>query len=69
MSSRRPERQARWGATGSGGRDNSDYNLEAFVPVETTLVDHLAGQLALAVCDTAPRKFSQNHIDLVDYGG
>jgi RNA polymerase sigma-54 factor len=37
-----------WGTTGSGGRDNSDYNLEAFVPVETTLVDHLAGQLALA---------------------
>src|SRR3954462_1338734 len=33
-----------WGATGSGGRDTSDYNPEAFVPVETTLVDHLAGQ-------------------------
>jgi RNA polymerase sigma-54 factor len=32
----------RLGHNGSGGRDNSDYNLEAFVPVEITLVDHLA---------------------------
>jgi RNA polymerase sigma-54 factor len=58
-----------WGATGSGGRDNSDYNLEAFVPVETTLVDHLAGQLALAVSDPARRMIGQYLIDLVDEAG
>ena len=58
-----------WGTTGSGGRDNSDYNLEAFVPVETTLVDHLAGQLALAVPDPARRMIGQYLIDLVDEAG
>ena len=58
-----------WGTTGSGGRDNSDYNLEAFVPVETTLVDHLAGQLALAVADPVRRMIGQYLIDLVDEAG
>ena len=58
-----------WGTTGSGGRDNSDYNLEAFVPVETTLVDHLAGQLALAVPDPVRRMIGQYLIDLVDEAG
>jgi RNA polymerase sigma-54 factor len=58
-----------WGTTGSGGRDNSDYNLEAFVPAETTLVDHLAGQLALAVADPVRRMIGQYLIDLVDEAG
>ena len=34
-------------------RDDGDYNLEAFVSAETTLADHLAEQLALAVADPA----------------
>ena len=35
----------------AGGRDDGDYNLEAFVSAETTLADHLAEQLALAIAD------------------
>jgi len=58
-----------WATTGSGGRDNSDYNLEAFVPVEITLVDHLAEQLALAVVDPVHRMIGQYLIDLVDETG
>jgi RNA polymerase sigma-54 factor len=54
---------------GAGGRDNSEYNLEAFVSVETTLADHLAEQLALAVSDPARRMIGQYLIDLVDEAG
>src|SRR5262249_11438750 len=50
-----PAGYSEWASTGTGGRDNSDYNLEAFVSVETTLADHLAEQLALAVADPARR--------------
>ncbi|HEX4827596.1 MAG TPA: RNA polymerase sigma-54 factor, partial [Xanthobacteraceae bacterium] len=46
-----PTGYSEWASTGAGGRDNSDYNLEAFVSVETTLADHLAEQLALTVVD------------------
>src|SRR5499427_3084552 len=58
-----------WASTGTGGRDNSDYNLEAFVSVETTLADHLAEQLALTVVDPARRMIGQYLIDLVDEAG
>src|SRR5215470_18100099 len=50
-----PTGYSEWASTGAGGRDNSDYNLEAFVSVETTLADHLAEQLALTVVDPARR--------------
>ena len=33
-----------WTGIGPAGRNNNDYNLEAFVSVETTLADHLAEQ-------------------------
>src|SRR4030095_15268458 len=58
-----------WAGIGAGGRDNSDYNLEAFVSVETTLADHLAEQLALTVADPARRMIGQYLIDLVDEAG
>ncbi len=58
-----------WAGTGAGGRDSGDYNLEAFVSAETTLVDHLAEQLALAVADPARRMIGQYLIDLVDEAG
>ena len=58
-----------WAGTGAGGRDNGDYNLEAFVSVETTLADHLAEQLALAVADPVRRMIGQYLIDLVDEAG
>ncbi len=58
-----------WAGTGAGGRDSGDYNLEAFVSAETTLTDHLAEQLALAVADPARRMIGQYLIDLVDEAG
>src|SRR5438132_8429987 len=64
-----PPGYSEWASTGVGGRDNSDYNLEAFVSVEATLVDHLAEQLALAVVDPARRMIGQYLIDLVDEAG
>ena len=64
-----PAGYSEWASTGAGGRDNNDYNLEAFVSVETTLADHLAEQLALAVVDPARRMIGQYLIDLVDEAG
>src|SRR5262249_20545075 len=64
-----PPGYSEWASTGAGGRDNSDYNLEAFVSVETTLADHLAEQLALTVIDPARRMIGQYLIDLVDEAG
>jgi RNA polymerase sigma-54 factor len=43
--------------------------VEAFLPVETTLADHLARQLALTVADPARRMIGQYLIDLVDDAG
>jgi RNA polymerase sigma-54 factor len=54
---------------GGGARDGGDYNIEAFLKVETTLADHLAAQLALAVVDPARRMIGQFLIDLVDEAG
>jgi RNA polymerase sigma-54 factor len=58
-----------WAGIGTGGRENGDYNLEAFVSVEATLADHLAEQLALTVVDPARRMIGQYLIDLVDEAG
>lgn len=55
--------------TGSGGREDGDYNLEAFVSAETTLADHLAAQLALAISDPVQRMIGQYLIDMVDEAG
>jgi len=58
-----------WTGIGPARRNNNDYNLEAFVSVETTLADHLAEQLALTVADPARRMIGQYLIDLVDEAG
>lgn len=58
-----------WAGVGSGGRDDEGYNLEAFVPAELTLADHLEGQLALAVTDPVLRLIGHNLIDLIDEAG
>jgi RNA polymerase sigma-54 factor len=58
-----------WSGTGSGGRDDGDYNLEAFVSAETTLADWLREQLTLAVSDPVRRMIGQYLIDLVDESG
>jgi RNA polymerase sigma-54 factor len=58
-----------WSSTGASRREDDDYNLEAFVSVETTLADHLAEQLALAIADPARRMIGQYLIDMVDEAG
>jgi RNA polymerase sigma-54 factor len=60
---------AEWGSGGSARSDASDYNLEAFVSAETTLADHLAEQLALAISEPARRMIGQYLIDMVDEAG
>jgi RNA polymerase sigma-54 factor len=62
-----PAGYAEW-ARGSG-RESGDYNIEAFLSVETTLAGHLAEQLALTVADPARRMIGQFLIDLVDDAG
>lgn len=58
-----------WASVGSGGRDDSEYNLEAFVSAERTLPEHLAEQLALAINDPVRRIIGQHLIDTVDETG
>jgi RNA polymerase sigma-54 factor len=63
-----PAAYSEWSGVGTGGRDG-EYNLEAYVTAETTLADHLAEQLALAVADPVRRMIGQHIIDLVDEAG
>ena len=58
-----------WASVGSGGSADNDYNLESFVSAETTLADHLARQLTLAITDPVQRIIGQHLIDLVDEAG
>ena len=48
---------------------SDDYNLEAFVAGETTLADHLANQLGLAVTDPALRLIGGTIINEIDEAG
>ncbi len=68
-SARVARRYSEWAGVGAGGRDDGDYNLEAFVSAEITLVDHLAEQLALAIADPVRRMIGRHLIDLVDEAG
>ena len=64
-----PAGYSEWAAVGAGGRDDGEYNLEAFVPAETTLADWLHEQLMLAITKPAQRMIGQYLIDLVDEAG
>jgi RNA polymerase sigma-54 factor len=64
-----PANYSEWAGTGSGGREDGDYNLEAFVSAETTLADWLREQLTLAISDPVRRMIGQYLIDLVDEAG
>src|SRR5581483_1745351 len=65
-----PVGYSEWSGTGSAApRADGDYNLEAFVSAQTTLADHLAEQLALAIADPAQRMIGQYLIDLTDESG
>ena len=64
-----PAGYSEWASTGSGGRDDGEFNLEAFVSAETTLADWLREQLTLAIIDPVRRMIGQYLIDLVDESG
>ncbi len=64
-----PAAYSEWSGVGSGGREDGDYNLEAFVSAERTLPDHLAEQLSLAIADPVRRMIGQFLIDTVDESG
>jgi len=55
--------------SGASAASGEDYNLEAFVSVETTLADYLAEQMAMAISDPAGRMIGQYLIDMVDEAG
>ncbi|MCO5131965.1 MAG: RNA polymerase factor sigma-54 [Xanthobacteraceae bacterium] len=54
---------------GGGASNDDDYNLEAFVAAETTLADHLAEQLSVALPEPSQRMIGRYLIDLVDEAG
>ena len=64
-----PPGSADWGATAANSRDDSDYNLEAFVSAEPTLADWLREQATLAITDPVQRMIGHYLIDLVDESG
>src|SRR2546423_7058321 len=64
-----PAAYSEWAGVGSGGREDGDYNLEAFVSAEATLADHLGEQLALPIDDPVRRMIGRHLIDLVDEAG
>jgi RNA polymerase sigma-54 factor len=64
-----PAGYSEWANVGSGGRDDGEYNLEAFVSAETTLTDRLREQLMLAIADPVRRMIGQYLVDLVDESG
>jgi RNA polymerase sigma-54 factor len=64
-----PPAPSEWSGSGSGGGEAGDYNLEAFISAETTLADHLAEQLSMAITDPARRMIGQYLVDMVDEAG
>jgi RNA polymerase sigma-54 factor len=64
-----PPAYTEWSGSGTGGGEDSAYNLEAFVAAEITLADHLAEQMALAIVDPVHRMIGQYLIDMVDEAG
>src|SRR3981189_1216997 len=60
-----PPAYSEWSGVGAGGRDDADYNLEAFVTAETTLAGHLGDQLMLAIAGPVRRIIGQHLTDLV----
>jgi RNA polymerase sigma-54 factor len=63
-----PAAYSQWASVGAG-RADGDYNLEAYVPAETTLADWLRQQLVIAVTQPSRRMIGQYLIDLLDEAG
>src|SRR5476649_1320514 len=64
-----PPAYSEWSGVGSGGSEDSSYNLESFISAEITLADHLAEQIALAIPDPAGRMIGRYLVDMVDETG
>jgi RNA polymerase sigma-54 factor len=64
-----PGGYSEWAGVGAGGRDDGEFNLEAFVSAETTLADWLREQLTLEIVDPVRRMIGNYLIDLVDEAG
>ena len=65
-----PAAYSQWASVGGGGGGaDGDYNLEAYVPAETTLGDWLRQQLVIAIAQPSRRMIGQYLIDLIDEAG
>jgi RNA polymerase sigma-54 factor len=58
-----------WSGPSSGSGDGEAANIEAYVAAQTSLKDHLEGQLALASADPTIRMIGQILIDSIDENG
>jgi len=64
-----PGGYSEWSGAGTRGGEDGGYNLEAFVSAATSLGDHLAEQMTLAITDPVRRMIGQYLIDMVDEAG
>src|SRR4051812_32290991 len=64
-----PPAYSEWSGVGTGGSEDSSYNLESFITAEITLADHLAEQMTLAISDPAQRMIGRYLVDMVDETG
>ena len=58
-----------WAGTAGGGRDDSEYNLEAFVSSEPTLAEWLREQVTLAITDPVRRMIGHYLVGMVEESG
>jgi RNA polymerase sigma-54 factor len=64
-----PAGYSEWAGTAGGGRDDIDYNLEAFVSAEPTLAEWLREQVTLAITDPVRRMIGHYLVGMVDEAG
>jgi RNA polymerase sigma-54 factor len=64
-----PAGYSEWAGTGGGGRDDNEYNLEAFVSAEPTLAEWLREQVTLAISDPVRRMIGHYLVGMIDESG
>jgi RNA polymerase sigma-54 factor len=64
-----PAGYSEWAGTGAGGRDDNEYNLEAFVSAEPTLAEWLREQVTLAIPDPVRRMIGHYLVGMIDESG
>src|SRR5258708_12100925 len=67
MPESQPGSYSEWTAAGGGGRNDGEYNLEAFVTAETTLAGHLAAQVSMTFTDPIERMVRRYPVPLLDH--